>query len=217
MYVRTKDRNVRLSHTAQHQERIKRGLMIKKILVLFLLVTYNWYRNGTDTVPVPVTTVPETTVPVMGINFKFCTGMDEEMRDLGRGPARTMTPEEELLNYSEEEGTGTRTGDGEDEEMKDEDSEEARQRAEKEAEESDRLSKLAEIQERIRRRKAEKERRILEQKKKEDELRQAEQDRIRADVDHSRLSFLAEEERRIHLAQIQRLEDELRKAKESAD
>jgi hypothetical protein len=57
----------------------------------------------------------------------------------------------------------------------------------------------------------------LEQKKKEDELRQAEQDRIRADVDQSRLSFLAEEERRIHLAQIQRLEEELRKAKESAE
>ncbi len=95
--------------------------------------------------------------------------------------------------------------------MRDEDSEESRQRREKEAEESDRLAKLAEIQERIRRRKAEKERRIMEQKKKE-----AEQDRIRADVDQSRLSFLAEEERRIHLAQIQRLEDELRKAKESA-
>jgi hypothetical protein len=75
----------------------------------------------------------------MGINFKFCTGTDEEMRDLGREPARTMTPEEEeeLLNYSEEEGTGTQTCDGEDEEMQDEDSEESRQRREKEAEESD--------------------------------------------------------------------------------
>ncbi len=35
-------------------------------------------------------------------------------------------------------------------------------------------------------------------------------------MDQSRLSFLAEEERRIHLAQIQKLEDELRKAKENA-
>jgi hypothetical protein len=214
VYVGTKDRNVQLSHTAQHQERINRGLMIKKILVLCLLVTNKWYRYGTGKVPVPVTTVP-----VKETNFKFCTGVCEEMRELEGGTARTMTPEEEeeLLNYSEEEGTGTQTGDGEDEAMKDEDSEEARQRAEKEAEESDRLAKLAEIQERIRRRKAEKERRMLEQKKKEEELRQAEQDRIRADGDQSLLSFLAEEERRIHLAQIQRLEEELRKAKENAD
>jgi len=84
-------------------------------------------------VPVPVSVVPETNVPVLEANFKFCTGTDEEMRDLGREQARTMTPEEEeeLLNYSEEEGTGTQTGGGEDEEMKD--AEEARQRAEKEA------------------------------------------------------------------------------------
>jgi hypothetical protein len=117
VYVGTKDRNVRLSRTAHNQERKNRGLMMKKILVLLLLVTYNWYRDGTDTVPVPVLTVPILTVPtmtvpiitvpVMGINSKFCTGTDEEMRDLGREPARTMTPEEEeeLLNYSEEEGT----------------------------------------------------------------------------------------------------------------
>jgi hypothetical protein len=143
--------------------------------------------------------------------------MDEKMMDTGREPARTMTPEEEeaLLNYSEEEGTGTQAGDGDDEEMPDDDSDEARQRREKEAEESDRLAKLAEIQERIRRRKAEKERRIMEQKKKEDELRQAEQERIRTDVDQSRVSFLVEEERRIHQAQIRRLEEELRRAKES--
>ena len=57
----------------------------------------------------------------------------------------------------------------------------------------------------------------MEQKKKEDELRHAEQDRIRADGEQSRLSFLAEEERRIRLAQIQKLEEELRKAKENAD
>jgi hypothetical protein len=218
--VGTKDRNVRLSHTVQYQERINRGIMIEKILFLiFLLVLNKWNRNGTVMVLVPVTRVPVTKVPVLGANCKFCTGTDEEMRDLGGEPARTMTPEEEeeLLNYSEEEGTGTQTGGGEDEEMKDADSEEARQRAEKEAEESDRLAKLAVIQERIRRRKAEKERRVLKQKKKEDELRQAEQDRIRADGEQSRLSFLAEEERRIHLAQIQRLEEELRKAKENAD
>ncbi len=86
-------------------------------------------------VPVPVSKVPVTKVPVLGANFKFCTGTDEEMRDLGGEQARTMTPEEEeeLLNYSEEEGTGSQTGGGEDEEMKDADSEEARQRAEKEA------------------------------------------------------------------------------------
>jgi hypothetical protein len=181
------------------------------------MVVNKWNTNGTVMVPVPVSAVPVIKVPVIGANFKYCTGTDEEMRDLGREQARTMTPEEEeeLLNYSEEEGTGTQTGGGEDEEMKD--AEEARQRAEKEAEESDRLAKLAEIQERIRRRKAEKERRALEQKKKEDELRHAEQDRIRADGEQSRLSFLAEEERRIRLAQIQKLEEELRKAKENAD
>jgi hypothetical protein len=136
------------------------------------MVVNKWNTNGTVMVPVPVSAVPVIKVPVIGANFKYCTGTDEEMRDLGREQARTMTPEEEeeLLNYSEEEGTGTQTGGGEDEEMKDADSEEARQRAEKEAEESDRLAKLAEIQERIRRRKAEKERRVLEQKKKEDEL-----------------------------------------------
>ncbi len=177
MYVGTKDWNVRLSRTPHNQERKNRGLMMKKILVLLLLTTYNWYRDGTDTVPVPapttqkmtvpIMTVPIMMIPVLGINSRFCTGTDEEMRDLGREPARTMTPEEEeeLLNYSEEEGTGTQTGDGEDEEMPDEDSEEAHQRREKEAEESDRLAKLAEIQERIRRRKAEKERIIMEQKK----------------------------------------------------
>jgi hypothetical protein len=198
VYVGTKGRNVRLSHTAQIQERINRGIMIKKILFLFLLVVNKWNINGTVMVPVPrsevplvrvpvlganfkfctgtdedmvvnkwntngtvmvlvpVSAVPVIKVPVIGANFKYCTGTDEEMRDLGREQARTMTPEEEeeLLNYSEEEGTGTQTGGGEDEEMKD--AEEARQRAEKEAEESDRLAKLAEIQERIRRRKAEK-------------------------------------------------------------
>ncbi len=259
MYGGNTGRNVRLSHIAQIQERINRGIMIKKVILLFLLIVNKWNTNGTVTVPVPRSEVTILRIPVLGPKFKFCTvtdedmvvnkwntngtvvvpvpepevsiimvpiigakfilftGTDEEMRDLGREQARTMTPEEEeeLLNYSEEEGSGTQTGGCEDEEMKD--AEEARQRAEKEAEESDRLAKLAEIQERIRRRKAEKERRALEQKKKEDELRHAEQDRIRADGEQSRLSFLAEEERRIRLAQIQKLEDELRKAKENAN
>ncbi len=87
----TKDRNVRLSRTAQNKKRKNRGLMMKKIVVLLLLVTYKWYRDGTDMVPGSVLTVPRMTVPVLTlpltkINFIFCTGTDEEMRDLGTGP-----------------------------------------------------------------------------------------------------------------------------------
>jgi len=248
----TTGRRAQFSDIAKNKERKNRGIFIKKIILLVLLITNKrstngtftapeknlkvpvlgtestygkeydedrigkkWIEYGTVMIPVPEPEVSMEIVPVIRTKIILFTGTDEEMRDLARDQARTMTPEEEeeLLNYSEEEGPGTQAGGADDEEMKD--AEEARLRAEKEAEESDRLAKLAEIQERIRRRKAEKERRALEQKMKEDELRQAEQDRIRADGEQSRLSFLAEEERRIHLAQIQRLEEELRKAEAS--
>ena len=132
----------RFSHIAKIQERKNRGIIIKKIFLLTLLITIKWSTNGT-------VTVPETNLklPVLGTESKYCkesyedrigkkwittgtvtipvpepeasmkirtkitlfTGTDEEMRDLARDQARTMTPEEEeeLLNYSEEEGPGT--------------------------------------------------------------------------------------------------------------
>ncbi len=70
------------------------------------------------------------------------------MRELEGGPTRTMTPEEEeeLLNYSEDEGAGAEV----DAEMREpgetgETEEEDRLRGERESEEADRNAKLAEI------------------------------------------------------------------------
>jgi hypothetical protein len=141
------------------------------------------------------------------------------MRELEGGPARTMTPEEEeeLLNYSEEEGAGADV----DAEMPDpgereETEEEARLRAERKAEEEDRNAKLAEIQERIRRRKAERERRLDDMRRREEELWQAEQDRIRAEKEQDRILATAAEEKRMQQMQIEKLEEELRRAKEAA-
>jgi hypothetical protein len=74
----------------------------------------------------------------------------------------------------------------------DETEEEARLRAERESVELDRNSKLAKIQEQIRRQKAEKEKRIADLKRREDELRQAEQDRIRAEKEQDRVKAIAD-------------------------
>jgi hypothetical protein len=53
-------------------------------------------------------------------------------------------------------------------------------------------------------------------KRREDELRQAEQDRIRAEKEQDRVKAIADEEKRRHRIQIEKLEEELRKAKEAA-
>jgi hypothetical protein len=155
------------------QERIKLGKILICTGSLLLLWTLYGTRFGGTVMS-----------PQYSTNNYYCTGVYEEMRELEGGPTRTMTPEEEeeLLNYSEEEGAGADV----DAEMpdpgeRDETEEEARLRAERKAEEEDRNAKLAEIQERIRRRKAEKERRMDDMKRREEELRQAEQDRIRAE------------------------------------
>ncbi len=94
--------------------------------------------------------------------------------------------------------------------------EEARLRAERNAEEEDRNAKLAEIQERIRRRKAEKERRMGDMKRREEDLRKAEQDRIRAEMEQERIRVTAAEEKKKHRIQIAKLEEELRRAKEAS-
>jgi hypothetical protein len=80
----------------------KPGFNDKKILTFYLLMITKLYGTGT------VATVPEKDSKCI-----LCTGVYEEMRELEGGPARTLTPEEEeeLLNYSEEEGTGPQAGD----------------------------------------------------------------------------------------------------------
>jgi hypothetical protein len=103
-YAGSMDRFARISRTTPYQERKNRGIMIKNILTIYLLLVGR--RFGTGKV---------TTVPMDFSKNRICTGVYEEMRELEGGPTRTMTPEEEeeLLNYSEEEGSGPQTGDAE--------------------------------------------------------------------------------------------------------
>ena len=85
------------SCTTPAQERIKLGKILTCIGSLLLLLTLYGTRFG-----------GMVTSPQYGTNNYYCTGVYEEMRELEGGPSRTMTPEEEeeLLNYSEEEGAG---------------------------------------------------------------------------------------------------------------
>jgi hypothetical protein len=107
--------------------------------------------------------------------------------------ALTAEEEEELLYGSEDETPPT------EEEM-----EKARLQAEKEAEEADLLAKTAELQERIRRRKAERKQRLEDQQKLEKAAMLAEQERLRE---------AAEAEKEAHRQQIERLEEQLRQAR----
>jgi hypothetical protein len=53
-------------------------------------------------------------------------------------------------------------------------------------------------------------------KRQEDELRQAELDQIREEKEKDRMEVIATEEKRRYRIQIEKLEEELRKAKEAA-
>ncbi len=90
----------------------------------------------------------------------------------------------------------------------DEDEEMARKRAEREADEADLLAKQAELSERIRRRKAEREKKLEEQRRLEKELLQSEKNRMMEEAAAEKLA---------HRKQIEKLEAELRRAREAAD
>ncbi len=146
-------------------------------------------------------------------------GVYGEMKELEeeQPPSHTtkeLTPEEEALLYGTDDEKKLDTDKDVD---KDGDTvmnakviseEERRRKSEREAEEEDLRLQLAERNERIRRRKAEKERRIKEQQEKEVQLLMAEKNRICEE---------AEAEKRAHKLQIDRLEAELRKTRLSSE
>jgi hypothetical protein len=70
-------RRARFSHIAKIQERKNRGIMIKKIALLFLLILNKWSTNGTVTVPVAKPEVTILRIPVLGPESKFCKVTDE--------------------------------------------------------------------------------------------------------------------------------------------
>jgi hypothetical protein len=146
-------------------------------------------------------------------------GMYGEMKELEEEQppshtAKELTPEEEALLYGTDDEKKSDTDkdvdkDGDtDMNAKATSEEERRRKSEREAEEEDLRLQLAERNEGIRRRKAEKERRIKEQQEKEVQLLMAEKNRI---------SEEAEAEKRAHKLQIERLEAELRKARLSSE
>jgi hypothetical protein len=138
------------------------------------------------------------TIKYLDLNNFSCTGIYQEMRALEGGePAvptdMTPTEEEELLYGSEDDTPPT-----------EEEAEKARKQAEKEAEEADMNAKQVELQERIRRRKAERKQRMEEQLKLEQAAMLAEQERLREE---------AEAEKAAHRRQIEKLEEQLRLAR----
>jgi hypothetical protein len=150
---------------------------------------------------------------IRGQNFNiyFCTGSgDEEFGEMTvdspHEQRKELTAEEEKLLYGSDDER--RMEKEEDTEMREsEDEDEARRRAEKEADEEDLRARHAELTERIRRRKEERQKRINEQRLKEMELHAAEQHRLREE---------AEAETRAQMERARMLEEELRKARGEA-
>ncbi len=113
-------------------------------------------------------------------------------------PARSnlsAAEEEALLYGSDREGEpGEARGTGEPGELGKADDcnmdeeEKARKKAEKDAEEADLLAKQAELTERIRRRKAEREKKIEEQRRLERELLQSEKNRLREEAETEKMA-----------------------------
>ncbi len=144
--------------------------------------------------------------------FTMGAGVYGEMRELEEEPpagsaSKELTPEEEEeLLYATDDDKGDKDVDQDgDISMHGKDSEEERRRkSEREAEEEDLRLKMAERNERIRRRKAEREKKQKEQQEKELELLMAEKNRIREE---------AEADRRAHKIQIERLHAELLEAR----
>jgi hypothetical protein len=119
-------------------------------------------------------------------------------------PSLTTEEEKELLYGSNDDRRTDRDGDTG---MKEE-AEKAWKQAEKEAEEATLNVKQAELQEIIWRRKAERKQRMEEQKKLEQAAMLAEQNRLQEE---------AETEKTAHRRQIEKLEEELRKARSGCE
>jgi len=158
-------------------------------------------------------------IPLLFSNKNNCAGVYDEMRVLEvEDPAEpvrtnlTAAEEEALLYGSDKEGEpGDARGSGEQGGSGGggpDDEETERKRAEREADEADLLAKQAELAERIRRRKAEREKKLEEQRKLERELLQSEKNRLREE---------AESEKMAHRKQIEKLEAELKQAREAAE